>query len=130
MPPVELVGKILRTVKKLPLKKHLCRHGKSICVQSRNCGCGYETAVSLNTSEDVKSAICCQGWVIHVSDMGLWKISHPSSSQLRGNIKGQWGVWAKWQQIHPNSSRKPGSSAIDFPQNWKEDQQLQPHLKS
>ena len=35
--------------------------GKSIPGQSMNPGCGYEIAVSLNTSEDVKATICCQG---------------------------------------------------------------------
>lgn len=88
--------------------------GKSIPVQSMNPGCGNEIAVSLNTSEDVKSTICCQGWVICVSDMGLWKTSHPSSSQSRGKIRGQWGAWARQQSIHPNSSCKPGFGAMEF----------------
>lgn len=61
MPSVQLVGKILKTVKKLHLKQLMSQCGKSIPVQSMNPGCGYEIAVSLNTSEDVKSTICCQG---------------------------------------------------------------------
>ena len=119
MPPVQLVGKILKTVKKLHLKQPMSQCGKHIPLQSTNPGCGYEIAVSLNTSEDVKSTICCQGWVICVSGMGLWKTSHPSSSRSRGKIKGQWGAWARQQSIHPNSSCKPGSGAVEFPQKLK-----------
>lgn len=117
MPSVQLVGKILKTVKKLHLKQLMSQCGKSIPVQSMNPGCGYEIAVSLNTSEDVKSTICCQGWVMCVSDTGLWKMSHPTSSQSRGKIKGQWGAWARQQSIHPNSSCKTGLGAMELPKN-------------
>lgn len=67
--------------------------GKSIPEQIRNPACGYEIAVSLHTSEDVKSTTRCQGWLTRASDMGLQKMSHPGSSQERGKIKGQWGTW-------------------------------------
>lgn len=114
MPPLQCVHRILKTVKKLRLRQHMLQCGKSIPEQSMNPGCGYEIAVSLNTSEDVKSTICCQGWVIRVSDMGLRKTSHPSSSQSRGKIKGQWGAWARQQSIHLNPSCKPAFGAMEF----------------
>lgn len=131
MPPVEFVGKMLRAVKKWHLKLSTSQCGKSIPLQSMNPGCGYEIVVSsLNTSEDVKSTICCQGSVMCISDMGLWKTSHPSSSQSRGrNIR----TTGRQSPSNPFTQTLPISQDLqlwNFPQNWKEDKMLWLDIKS